>query len=116
MLVLQRFSPGVSNPVPEIDVKPEAEDHSDVSTRSSAMLYTTILAIVASMTALVLTAMAFWQVSKVSRNMREAQMNGVEPEQNKQLAEATEKIASLEHRADSFENRINEHVGRLDGY
>lgn len=107
---------GASNAVPEIDVKPETGDYSEVSTRSPKMLYATILTIVASMTALVLAAIAFWQASKVTRSVSEARMNGVEPEQNKQLAEAAEKIASLEHRADSFEKRIDEHAGRLEGY
>jgi exonuclease VII small subunit len=106
----------VSDPVPEIDVKPETGDTSEVPTRSSAMLYATILTIVASMTALVLAAIAFWQVSRVTRNMSEARINAVEPGDNKELTEAAGKIASLERRADSFENRINEHVGRLEGY
>ncbi|MHC4753169.1 MAG: hypothetical protein ACYTFW_25300 [Planctomycetota bacterium] len=105
----------VSDPVPEIDVAPETVDVGEVSTGSSVMLYATILTIVASMAALLLAAVAFWQVLRVSRNVSKERTDAIKPGEKKKLAEAADKIASLEHRVDSFENRINEHVGQSEG-
>jgi hypothetical protein len=105
----------VSDPAPEIDVIPENVDFDEVSTGSSVMLYAIIFTIAASMAALLLAAVAFWQVLRVSRNVSEERTDAIKPDEKKKLVEAANKIVSLEHRVDSFENRINEHFGQSEG-